>query len=146
MSAVEVVKDGKGSWMQKMLTCCREFGLQEVGAEQVHNMSEAEWRMLENGAWRRVRAEWSKDLEMKPKLLMLRRIVECAEESSCLDVKAKREKRVLLKLKGGTAAFQVETGRWQGLKREDRVCKESTRNEVEDVTHWFLRCPAWNSH
>ena len=35
-----------------------------------------------------------KDLEMKPKLSMLRRIVECGEESSCADVKAKRERRV----------------------------------------------------
>ena len=43
-------------------------------------------------------------------------------------------------------AFQVETGRWQGVKREDRLCKECTRNEVEDVTHWLLTCPAWNSH
>ena len=83
---------------------------------------------------------------MKPKLSMLRRIVECGEESSCADVKAKRERRVLLKLRGGTAAFQVETGRWQGVKREDRLCKECTRNEVEDVMHWLLRCPAWNSH
>ena len=24
--AVEAVKYGKGSWMQKMLNCCREFG------------------------------------------------------------------------------------------------------------------------
>ena len=44
-------------------------------------------RMLESVAWRRVRAEWSKDLEMKPKLSMLRRIVEYGEESSCADVK-----------------------------------------------------------
>ena len=93
-----------------------------------------------------MRAEWSKDLEMKPKLSMLRRIVECGEESSCADVKAKRERRVLLKLRGGTVAFQVETGSWQGVKREDRLCKECTRNEVEDVTHWLLRCPAWNSY
>ena len=83
---------------------------------------------------------------MKPKLSMLRRIVECGEESSCADVKAKRERTVLLKLRGGTVAFQVETGRWQGVKIEDRQCKECTRNEVEDVTHWLLRCPAWNSH
>ena len=118
-----------------------------MGAEKVQNMSEAELKgMLESVAWQRVRAEWSKDLEMKPKLSMLRRIVECGEESSCADVKAKRERRVLLKLRGGTAAFQVETGRWQGVKREDRLCKECTRNEVEDVTHWLLRCPAWNSH
>ena len=144
--AVEAVKYGKGSWMQKMLSCCREFGWQEVGAEHVQNMSEAELKgMLESVEWRRVKAEWSKDLEMKPKLSMLRRTVECGEESSCADVKAKRERRVLLKLRGGTAAFQVETGRWQGVKREDRLCKECTSNEVEDVTHWLLRCPAWNS-
>ena len=52
----------------------------------------------------------------------------------------------MLKLRGGTAAFQVETGRWQGVKREDRVCKECNSGEVEDVTHWFLRCSAWSSH
>ena len=132
--AVEAVKYGKGSWMQKTLSCCKEFSWQEVGAEQVQNMSEAELkRMLESVAWRRVRAEWSKDLEMKLKLSMFRRIVKCGEESSCADVKAKRRRRrVLLKLRGGTLAFQVETGRWQGVKRKDRLCKECTRNEVED--------------
>ena len=51
----------------------------------------------------------------------------------------------MLKLRGGTAAFQVETGRWQGVKREDRVCKECGSGEVEGVTHWLLRCPAWSS-
>ena len=35
---------------------------------------------------------------MKPKLSMLRMIVKCGEDSSCLDVKAKMERRVLLKL------------------------------------------------
>ena len=44
--------------MQKMLSCCRKFGWQEVGAEQVQNMSEAELKgMLESVAWRRVKAE-----------------------------------------------------------------------------------------
>ena len=56
--AMEAVKYGKGSWMQKMLSCCREFGWQVVGAEQVQNMSEAELKgMLESVAWQRVRAE-----------------------------------------------------------------------------------------
>ena len=59
-----------------------------MGAEQVQNVSEAELKgMLESVAWWRVRAEWSKDLEMKPKLLMLRRIVESGDEPSCADVK-----------------------------------------------------------
>ena len=110
--------------MKRMSSCAREFGWQEVGAEQVKNMSEAELKgMLESAVWWKVREEWSKELE-KPNLAMLRKIVECGEESSCADLKLKRERRVMLKLMGGTAAFQVETGRWQGVKREDRMCKE----------------------
>ena len=93
-----------------------------------------------------MREEWNKDLEKKPKLSMLKKIVEGGKESSCSDLKSTRERMVMLKLRGGTAAFQVETGRWQGVKREDRVCQECSSSEVEDVTHWLLRCPAWSSH
>ena len=49
-------------------------------------------------------------------------------------------------LRGGTAAFQMETGSWQGVKREYKVCKECNSGEVEDATHGLLRCPAWSSH
>ena len=66
----------------------------------------------------RVRKEWSQELENKPKLSMLKKIAEYEEESSCANVKMKSEKRVLIKLRGGTAPFQMVTGRWYGLKRE----------------------------
>ena len=46
----------------------------------------------------------------------------------------------MLKLRGGTAAFQIEMGRWHGMKREERVCKECDSGEVEDVCHWLLQC------
>ena len=36
-------------------------------------------------------------------------------------------------------------GRWHGLKKEERVCKECDNGEVEDVCHWLLQCSAWNS-
>ena len=128
-----------------MISYCREFSWQGVhGAGK--DIPEAELkRILESVAWRRVKEEWSKDLEKKPKLLMIRRLVEYGEESSCAVVKSKRERRVMLKLRGSTVAFQMETGRWQGMKRENRVCKEcnSGAHEVEDVTHWLLKCPAW---
>ena len=77
---------------------------------------------------------------------MLKKIAEYEEESSCANVKMKSEKRVLIKLRGGTAPFQMETGRWYGLKREERVCKECDSGEVEDVVHWMIRCPAWTGH
>ena len=49
----------------------------------------------------------------------------------------------MLKLRGGTVAFQIEMGRWHGLKREQRVCKECGSGEIEDVCHWLLQCSAW---
>ena len=67
--------------------------------------------MLESVVWRRVRAEWSEDLEMKPKFSMLRRIVKCGVESSCTDVKAKREG-----IKGSVEA----KGRHSGFSSGDR--------------------------
>ena len=61
----------------------------------------------------------------------------------CISEK-KRERSMLIKLRGGTAAFQVEVGRWRGVKREERICKECQSGEVEDVCHWLLQCPAWD--
>ena len=47
-------------------------------------------------------------------------------------------------LRGGTAPFQIETGRWKGISQEERLCRECERNEErEDYNHWMLRCPRW---
>ena len=77
-----------------------DFGWQDVGVELVKDLSENELkRMLESVAWRRVRKEWSQELENKPKLLMLKKIAEYEEESNCANVKMKSERRVLIKLR-----------------------------------------------
>ena len=52
-------------------------------------------------------------------------------------------KKMMMKLRGGTAGFEIETGRWRGVAREERVCKLCDSGEVEDVGHWLMRCEAW---
>ena len=39
-----------------------------------------------------------------------------------MDVKCKRLRRMLAMLRGRTAILKIETGRWNGLKREERIC------------------------
>lgn len=39
------------------------------------------------------------------------------------------------KLSGGTAELRVESGRWVGLKREDRFWTQCCPGELEDVDH-----------
>ena len=51
---------------------------------------------------------------------------------------------MMLKLRGGTAAFQIEIGRWHSVKRKERVCKEYDSGEVENVCHWLLQYSAWD--
>ena len=41
-------------------------------------------------------------------------------------------------------AFQIEMGRWHGVKREERVCKECNSGKVEGVCHWLSQCSAWD--
>ena len=45
-----------------------------------------------------------------------------------------------MKLRGGTAELRIETGRWCGLRRDERICKMCDRGEVEDVEHFLLHC------
>ena len=46
------------------------------------------------------------------------------------------------KLRGGTAELRVKTGRWSGLQREERICRQCALEEVEDEAHFVLRCEA----
>ena len=82
-----------------------------------------------------------KELEERPKLCK-KEIVAIEFESGCVVLKRKRVRRIIIKLRGGTAAFPIEMGRWQGVERNKRTCKECQSEEVEDVCHWLLQCPA----
>ena len=85
-------------------------------------------------------------MEVKPKLTMLKRITNLDEWSDCARLRQRADRRMMIKLRGGTATFQIETGRWCGVTREDRVCKECGKGEVEDVEHWLLGCEKWKTH
>ena len=69
----------------------------------------------------------------KPKLEMLKRIMNLGEWSECTRVWRRLDRRMMMKLRGGTAGFEIKTGRWRGVAREKRVCKFSDSGEVEDV-------------
>ena len=102
--------------------------------------------MLESIAWRKTQEEWGREMEVKPKLSMLKRITNPDGWLDCAGLRQRADRRMMIKLRGGTAAFQIETGRWRGVAREDRICKECGKGEVEDVEHWLLRCETWKTH
>ena len=88
------------------------------------------WRPLLGGKYGK---DEIMEMETKPKLEMLKRIVRLGEWSECARVMRRADRRLMIKLRGGTAGFQIETGRWRGVTRQERVCKECDSGEVEDV-------------
>ena len=47
---------------------------------------------------------------------------------------------MLAKLREGAAELRIETGRWRGLERQERICKCCESGEAEDVEHLVMRC------
>ena len=74
------------------------------------------------------------------KLAEVKKLLEKGGEARCVGIKCKRRRRILAQLRGGTARLEIETGRWRGVKREERFCKNCQSGEVENVEHWLLRC------
>ena len=48
----------------------------------------------------------------------------------------------MTKLRVGTTELRVETGRWTGLRKEERIYKQCTSGEVKDEMHFVLHCEA----
>ena len=144
--APAAVRLGRVTWIGKMGLCWGQFGWKDVSVEVLKELSAVEVReMLEAIAWRKVWEEWGKEMERKPKLEMLKRIVKLGEWSECVRVWRRSDRRMMMKLRGGTAGFEIETGRWRGVVREERVCKLCDSSEVEDVGHRLMRCEAWGA-
>ena len=60
----------------------------------------------------------AKKLRARPKLEVMGRLMDCRCETRCAEVDCKRQRRMVMKLRGGTAEFRIETGRWCGLIKE----------------------------
>ena len=71
---------------------------------------------------------------------MIERLMDHECKARYVETNCKRQRRMLAKLRGGTAELRIETGRWRGLKRQERICKNCRSGEVEDFEHFVMRC------
>ena len=72
-------------------------------------------QVVKDSAWRRARECWREEARGCPKWEVSGRIMNYECKKGCVDVGYKRQRRMLVKLRGGTAELRGGTGRWCGL-------------------------------
>ena len=55
-------------------------------------------------------------------------------------VRNRRDRSILSKLRFGCLDLEVETGRWRNIERCNRICKICQSGSVEDELHFLFHC------
>ena len=123
----------------------RSLGWQDCSCATLARVSGGQRREMQRSiACRCMEKDWAEDLGSKPKLCVLNSVCKGGLDGRCWKMQEKSHRRVLMMLRGGSAPFQIETGRWKGVRREEKLCRECGMNEVKDCDHWLLRCSRWD--
>ena len=82
-------------------------------------------------------------MEGKSKLRTYRKMKTELELEKYLKEGTAQQRRVMVMMRGGTNDLRIETGRYEKLEKDERVCIFCDSGEVEDETHFLCRCDAW---
>ena len=139
LEALEV--GSKVKWVKDVQQSLEKLGWRGLNVVALDGLTIKEVKqLLKDTAWRRVKAVWREKAKGSSKLEMTGKLMDNECKACCVGMDCKRHRRVMAKLRGGTAELGIEIGRWHGLRREDRVCKECGSGEVEDTEHFVMRC------
>ena len=88
------------------------FGWEGLRVEGLNSLSMSEVRqMLRDVAWREAMGSWKEEARSRSKSTEVLKLIDKGYEAWCVEVKCKWMRRVLVQ-SSGTAALEVETGRW----------------------------------
>ena len=65
------------------------------------------------------------------------KIYDLEEWADCARLRWRADRKMIIILRGGTAAFQIETGRWHGVASEEEYVKNA---EVARERTWNIGC------
>ena len=105
------------------------------------NLSSNEFRAVVFSCLKReLQSEWKESIASSSKLQDLAGLLSISEPSYSTDIRNREVRSLISKIRGGTARLRVEEGRWSRLERSERLCQHCESQEVEDSSHFILRC------
>ena len=84
---------------------------------------------------------WKKSIARKPKLRLFKQWKMILDTPKYITLNLSRQQRSLLaQLRSGSLPLHIETGRYTGLKADERICKFCTNNVSETEYHFLFHC------
>merc|ERR1711954_241819 len=101
---------------------------------------EGEWDLrVRKGIEEGIRKQWKEEVKQGKKLQVMRKHKKEWGKSDYLDERYGKGRRILAQIRSGASELKIESGRSEGLPREERIC-DLCEKEVEDEGHFLLRC------
>jgi hypothetical protein len=104
----------------------------------------ADLKEVEDILFSKYKEEWSNNIKTVSKLrTYIKFKSDYNTEKYLLANLTKVERSHLAQFRCGILPLRVETGRFVGLNQNDRLCQICHNNEVEDESHFLLKCSAY---
>jgi hypothetical protein len=134
----------KGAWCDYTRKVMMEVGLKDCWEKQdIMEVDKGTWKaIVRKKIQDKEQEEWRKRMESKSKLRTYRKVKTELETEKYLDEGTVQERRVMVMMRGGINDLRIETGRYEKLEKEERVCIFCESGEVEDERHFLCRCEA----
>ncbi|CAG2193349.1 unnamed protein product [Mytilus edulis] len=84
---------------------------------------------------------WKRDIIKVSKLRTYIKLKTMVEQESYIKLNlSKSQRSCVAQLRCGILPLRIETGRYIGEQREERICNFCTENSIEDESHFVLDC------
>ena len=89
--------------------------------------------------------KWHNELQSQSKLQFYRHFKDhYGAENYVKECYSKSSRSFIAQIRSGVLPLKIETGRYTGMKREERIC-DVCKDEVEDEMHFIFRCNRYNN-
>lgn len=89
--------------------------------------------------------DWRQSVESMPKLCLYKLIKITYGTEEYLKSTNRSQRSAIAKMRMGVFPIELELGRYRHKPLEDRQCTQCDCHEVEDESHFLLRCEKYNT-
>ena len=145
---LDLDNSGFKTWAGKIREILTEFNMEKYWEDQVatRNISKEFVALFKETVFNRYRNQWYNDMTKYPKMrTYIKFKQDLRMETYLLEIRDFKLRRNLSKLRLSSHKLEIETGRYNNITIEQRICRNCDKNCVEDEEHALIHCPSYSS-